>query len=82
MTISLAVQVQYGNTSDALTTNKTHASVRITLTMHYPQPEMAPSEQAAVANIYSQCVSLSHLPNAPVPRHLPDSDISEIGFCC
>ena len=60
MTTYLAVQVQYGNTSDALTANRTHASVRITLTIHYPQPEMAPSEQAAIANIYSQCVSLPH----------------------
>ena len=60
MTTYLAVQVQFGNASDASTTNRTHARVRVTLTMHYPQPEMAPSEQAAIANIYSQCVSPSH----------------------
>ena len=39
MTTYLAVQVQYGNTSDALMANRTHASMHFSLNVHSLQPE-------------------------------------------
>ena len=56
---AVATQVRYGNTTNAPSSNATYLGVRLTLTLRYPQPEMVPSEQAAIANIYSQCVTIS-----------------------
>lgn len=52
---SLCAQVQYGNAS-AAPDNMTINMVIVTLTVRYPEPAMVPSEQAAIAAIYSQCV--------------------------
>ena len=49
---SFAAQVQYGNAAD----NTTVDMVIVTLTVRYPEPAMIPSEQAAIATIYNQCV--------------------------
>ena len=69
----VAVQVHYSNTiraSDPL--NKTFLHVRLTLTVHYPQPQMVPSEQAAIANIFTQCVAkFSELPLHVCPCFYP-----------
>ena len=53
----MAAQVRYGNTTDVPSSNATYLGVRLTLTLRYPQPEMVPSEQAAIANIFTQCVT-------------------------
>lgn len=52
---SLRAQVQYGNAS-AAPDNMTINMVIVTLTVRYPEPAMVPSEQYAIAAIYSQCV--------------------------
>ena len=50
--------MQYGNATDVPSSNaSTYLGVRLTLTLHYPQPTMVPSEQTAMQNIFNQCVT-------------------------
>ena len=49
-----AVQVQYGNGSDA-DANSTDDRLRVALTLRYPAAILAQPEQAAMRTIYKQC---------------------------
>ena len=51
------MQVQYGNTTNVPSSNATYLGVRLTLAVHYPQPDLVPSEQAAIRTIFTQCVT-------------------------
>ena len=49
-----AVQVQYGNASDA-NANSTDDRLRVALTLRYPNAILAQPQQAAMGTIYKQC---------------------------
>ena len=54
-----SAQVQYGKKRPAPGTT-TIIMINVTLSVHYPEPAMTPSEQAAIAAIYNQCASLAY----------------------